>query len=69
MESTGSTTSKSEKKENSIPKEHMRFLPSITEQALDQKQNKKKLQTLFDKYLKPSSADGKNIDVQKEWGK
>jgi hypothetical protein len=53
MESTGSTTSKSDKRENSIPKDHFRFLPSIAELGLGEKQNKKKLQTLFDKYLKP----------------
>jgi len=37
MESTGSTTSKSEKKENSIPKEMYRYLPSIAEQGLGEK--------------------------------
>jgi hypothetical protein len=31
MDSTGSTTSKAEKKENSIPKEMYKFLPSIQE--------------------------------------
>jgi hypothetical protein len=53
MESTGSTTSKTDKKENSIPKDHYRYLPSILEQGLGEKNNRKKLQTLFDKYLKP----------------
>ena len=43
MESTGSTTSKTEKKENSIPKDHFKFLPSINEQGLGEKQNRKKL--------------------------
>lgn len=31
MESTGSTTSKSDKKENSIPKEHFKYIPAISE--------------------------------------
>ena len=43
MESTGSTTSKSDKKENTIPKENFRFLPSISEFGLGEKQNRKKL--------------------------
>ena len=43
MESTGSTTSKTEKKENSIPKDHFKFLPSINEQGLGEKNNRKKL--------------------------
>jgi hypothetical protein len=37
MESTGSTTSKTDKKENSVPKDHFRFLPSIAEQGLAEK--------------------------------
>ena len=53
MESTGATTSKVGGKENTIPKDHFKFLPSIGEQGLSETQNKKKLQTLFDKYLKP----------------
>ena len=43
MDSTGSTTSKSDKRENSIPKDHIKFLPSIAEQGLSDKNNKKKL--------------------------
>ena len=54
MESTGSTTSKTDKKENTIPKDHFKYLPSIGEQGLGEKQNRKKLQALFDKYLKPT---------------
>jgi len=54
MESTGSTPSKADKKENSIPKENYKYVPSIQEYGLSEdKKNKKKLQTLFDKYLKP----------------
>jgi hypothetical protein len=54
METTASsTTFKGDKKENSIPKDHFRYLPSIHEQGLGEKQNRKKLQMLFDKYLKP----------------
>lgn len=69
MESTGSTTSKTDKKENSIPKDHFRFLPTIAEQGLAEKSNRKKLQALFDKYLKPAQNDHKSLDIQKEWGK
>lgn len=42
-DSTGSTTSKSDKKENGIPKDMFRFIPSINEQGLAEKQNRKKL--------------------------
>ena len=69
MDSTGSTTSKSDKKENTLPKESWRFIPSIAEQQLDQKQNRKKLQGLFDSYLKPQQNESKTLDIQKEWGK
>jgi len=31
MESTGSTTSKTDKRENSIPKDNYKYLPSIAE--------------------------------------
>ena len=54
MESTGSTSSKIDKKENSIPKDMYRFIHCITEQGLGEKHQRKKLQTLFDKYLKPA---------------
>jgi len=54
MESTGSTTSKNDKRENSIPKEMYRFIPSIGEQGLGEKSNRKKLQAMFEKYMKPS---------------
>lgn len=53
MESTGSTTSKSDRNENSLPKDMYRFIPSIGEQGLAEKSHRKKLQALFDKYLKP----------------
>jgi hypothetical protein len=69
MESTGSTTSKTDKKENGIPKDHYKFLPSIAEQALGEKQNRKKLQILFEKYLKPLQNEAKTLDIQKEWGR
>ena len=70
MESTGSTpSSKTDKKENSIPKEHWKFFPSIGEQGLGEKNNRKKLQTLFDRYLKPQQNESKSLDIQKEWGK
>ena len=70
MESTGSTTSKADKRENSIPKENFKYMPSIAEFGLSEdKKNKKKLQTLFDKYLKPKQNDAKSLDIQREWGK
>jgi len=54
MESTGSTTSKpDDKKVNGIPKDMWRFIPAIAEQGLGEKHNRKKLQGLFDSYLKP----------------
>ena len=69
MESTGSTTSKATKGDNSIPKDHFRFFPSITEQGLADKSNKKRLQDLFNKYLRPQQNEQKNLDIKAEWGK
>ena len=57
MESTGSTTSKTDKKENTIPKDHFKFLPAINEQSLGEKTNRKKLQIMFDRYLKPTQNE------------
>ena len=68
MESTGGTNTKSDKKEQTIPKDHFKFFPSISEQGLGEKTNKKKLQTLFDKYLKPQQNESKSLDIQKAWG-
>ena len=67
MESTGSTISKSDR--NELPKEHWRFIPSIGEQHLGDNSKRKKLQILFDRYLKPQQSESKAQDVQKEWGK
>ena len=39
----GSSTAKSDKKENSIPKDNYRFIPSISEQGLGEKPQRKKL--------------------------
>ena len=69
MESTGATPSKIEKKENTVSKDHFKFFPSIGEQGLGEKQNRKKLQVLFDRYLKPQQNDAKTLDIQKEWGR
>lgn len=70
MDSTGgSNLPKAVKKENGIPSDHFRFFPSIQEQGLGEKTNKKKLQSLFDRYLKPQQNDAKSLDIQKEWGK
>ena len=63
MESTGATTSKTDKLENSIPKDHYRFLPSIQEQSLGEKGNRKRLETLFSRYLKPLQNDTKTLDI------
>ena len=73
MESTGATgstsSSKVTKKENSIPADHYRFFPSISEQGLGDKSSKKKLQSYFDRFLKPQQNEAKSLDIQKEWGK
>lgn len=68
MDSTGSTTSKEAKtlmgglggasgkegkRENSLPKDAWKYLPSIAEFGLNDKNNKKRLQYLFDSYLRP----------------
>jgi hypothetical protein len=73
MESTGATGStssaKASKASNSIPSDHYKFFPSIMEQNLSDKNNKKKLQSYFDRYLKPPQNETKSLDIQKEWGK
>ena len=43
MDSTGGSTQKSDKRENSIPKDHWKFIPSIKEQGLEEKHSRKKL--------------------------
>ena len=52
-DSTGSTTSNKESVDKILPHAHWKFLPSIEEQGLGEKSNRKKLQVLFNKYLKP----------------
>jgi hypothetical protein len=59
----GSTAVKGDKKENTIPKDNYRFIPSISEQGLGEKPQRKKLQALFDKYLKPQQNESKTLDV------
>ena len=49
----GSTTSKSEAADKTLPTSQYKYFPSIEEQGLSEKSNKKKLQTLFNRYLKP----------------
>ena len=62
MESTGSTNLKPN--ENTIPKEMYKYIPAISEQGLfENKNNKKKLQNLFDKYLKPKQNETKSLDI------
>jgi len=57
MDSTGSTPSikgDADKTKNMIPQDKWKFIPSIREQGLDDnKSNKKKLEGLFQSYLKP----------------
>ena len=72
MDGTGSTTSKEVKgktTEKTVPKEHFKYFHSIHEYSLGDKNNKKRLQYLFDSYLKPQQNDSKSLDIQKEWGK
>ena len=68
MESTGSTTSKAKDSDVTIPKDHYKFFPSIAEQGLSDKANKKKLDGLCSKYLRPKQNDQKSLDIQKVWG-
>ena len=69
MEGTGGTSApKGEKTGNSIPKDNYRFIPAISEQGLGEKPQKKKLQMLFDYYLKPQQNESKTLDIQKQWG-
>jgi len=42
-DSTGSTTSKSQVQDNTIPASHFKYFPSIEEQGLGEKSNRKKL--------------------------
>ena len=69
MDGTGSTTSKEHGKEKGLPKEHWKYLHSIHEFQLSEKTNKKRLQYLFDCYLKPSQNESKSLDISKEWAK
>ena len=46
-----------------------RFVPSIHELGLGEKVNRKKLQGLFEKYLRPHQNESKTLDIQKEWGR
>lgn len=43
MESTGGSATKQDRAAKEIPKDHHRFLPSIGEQGLGEKNNRKKL--------------------------
>lgn len=84
MDSTGSTTSKEAKtlmgggvggagkdgkRENALPKEAWKYLPSIQEFGLNDKNNKKRLQYLFDAYLRPQQNESKTLEITKEWGR
>lgn len=63
MDSTGSTFSKNDKKDISISKDHFKYFPSIQEQGLGEPNNRKKLQALFEKYLKPAQNESKTLDI------
>ena len=68
-DSTGSTTSASNTADKKLDQLVWKFLPSIDEQGLSNKANRKKLQTLFNKYLKPEAGGTlKNVDVKMAWG-
>ena len=59
MDSTGSSLTKEKKSagddthNNSLPREEWKYFPSILQFGLNDKSNKKRLQYLFDSYLKP----------------
>jgi len=68
-DSTGSTTSGTNTADKKLDQLVWKFLPSIDEQGLSNKANRKKLQTLFNKYLKPEAGGAlKNVDVKMAWG-
>ena len=52
MDSTGGSTT-AKKNSKVLKLDHWRYLPSIADQNLTDKNNKKKLFRLFDSYLKP----------------
>jgi hypothetical protein len=57
------------KRENSLPKDAWKYLPSISEFGLNDKNNKKRLQYLFDSYLRPQQNESKTLEITKEWGR
>ena len=59
----GSTTSKSEVADKQLPSSQYKYFPSIEEQGLSEKSNKKKLQVLFNRYLKPEQNATKSLDI------
>ena len=68
-DSTGSTTSGTNTADKKLDQLVWKFLPSIDEQGLSNKSNRKKLQGLFNKYLKPEAGGAlKNVDVKMAWG-
>ena len=73
MESTGGSGSvaiKGDKdSKNSLPSDKWKYFPSIHEQGLGDKSQKKKLEGLFSSYLKPHQNESKSLDIQKEWGR
>ena len=68
-DSTGSTTSKNEK-QNILPQDQWKYFPTIQEKGLSEAANRKRLQQLCDRYLKPKPTQGKDqSSIQAEWGK
>ena len=56
------------KVDKTIPEEHLKFLPSISEQFLDQAFQKSKLQDLFNTYLRPTQMGISNaVTGQYTW--
>ena len=52
-----------------LPHAHWKYIPSIEEQGLGEKSNRKRLQVLFNRYLKPEQNANRSLDIQKAWGK
>lgn len=59
----GSTTSKTDGADKLLPKSQWKYFPSIEEQALGESKKKERLQTLFNRYLKPDQNATKSLDI------
>ena len=68
-DSTGGSTTSKDGSDKILSQSQWKYFPSIEEQGLSEKSNRKRLQTLFNKYLKPEQNATKSLDIQKVWGK